>query len=175
LWWQRTDTPLRALGLGASLLGLASSSLTLLGAGLLGPNRGGSETNDPLAWRSRRRLSSSDTPAPRGAEELLAAPLPLSKGRGRGGSAGNSNGGAGSHAGRLGASGRRVGDLDPAVGVSATGLANRHAALIEGRQHGQDHRPQPWIIAEHRDTLGKCWGPSASEGPQKHDLTMFSK
>jgi hypothetical protein len=19
----------------------------------------------------------------------------------------------------------------------------------------------------------KCWGPSASEGPQKHDLTMF--
>jgi hypothetical protein len=21
----------------------------------------------------------------------------------------------------------------------------------------------------------KCWGPSASEGPQKHDLTMFSK
>jgi hypothetical protein len=22
---------------------------------------------------------------------------------------------------------------------------------------------------------GICWGPSASEGPQKHDLTMFSK
>jgi hypothetical protein len=22
---------------------------------------------------------------------------------------------------------------------------------------------------------GACWGPSASEGPQKHDLTMFSK
>jgi hypothetical protein len=21
----------------------------------------------------------------------------------------------------------------------------------------------------------RCWGPSASEGPQKHDLTMFSK
>jgi hypothetical protein len=21
----------------------------------------------------------------------------------------------------------------------------------------------------------ECWGPSASEGPQKHDLTMFSK
>jgi hypothetical protein len=20
-----------------------------------------------------------------------------------------------------------------------------------------------------------CWGPSSSEGPQKHDLTMFSK
>jgi hypothetical protein len=23
--------------------------------------------------------------------------------------------------------------------------------------------------------VGECWGPSASEGPQKHDLTMFSK
>jgi hypothetical protein len=23
--------------------------------------------------------------------------------------------------------------------------------------------------------LGMCWGPSASEGPQKRDLTMFSK
>jgi hypothetical protein len=22
---------------------------------------------------------------------------------------------------------------------------------------------------------GECWGPSASEGPQKRDLTMFSK
>jgi hypothetical protein len=22
-------------------------------------------------------------------------------------------------------------------------------------------------------TDGTCWGPSASEGPQKHDLTMF--
>jgi hypothetical protein len=42
--------------------------------------------------------------------------------------------GAGSHAGRLGASSRRVGNPDPAVGVPAAGLANRHAALIEGRQ-----------------------------------------
>jgi hypothetical protein len=23
--------------------------------------------------------------------------------------------------------------------------------------------------------LGSCWGPSSSEGPQQHDLTMFSK
>jgi hypothetical protein len=23
--------------------------------------------------------------------------------------------------------------------------------------------------------LASCWGPSASEGPQKHNLTMFSK
>jgi hypothetical protein len=79
LWWRRTGAPLRTLGLGAGLLRPASSSLTLLGAGLLGPN-GGSETNNPSAWRSRRLLSSSDIPAPPGAEELLAAPLPLSKG-----------------------------------------------------------------------------------------------
>jgi hypothetical protein len=24
-------------------------------------------------------------------------------------------------------------------------------------------------------SIHNCWGPSASEGPQKHDLTMFSK
>jgi hypothetical protein len=30
-WWRRTDAPLRALGLGAGLLGPASGPLTLLG------------------------------------------------------------------------------------------------------------------------------------------------
>jgi hypothetical protein len=44
------------------------------------------------------------------------------------------------------------------VGVPAAGLANRHAALVEGRQRGQDRRPQPWIVAERRDTLGKDQG-----------------
>jgi hypothetical protein len=81
LWWRRADVPLRALGLRASLFGPASGPLMLLGADLLGPT-GVSKTNDPSAQRSRRRLSSSDTPAPPRAEELLAAPLPLSKGRG---------------------------------------------------------------------------------------------
>jgi hypothetical protein len=38
----------------------------------------GSETNDPSARRSQHRLSSSDTPVPPRAEELLAGPLPLS-------------------------------------------------------------------------------------------------
>jgi hypothetical protein len=28
---------------------------------------------------------------------------------------------------------------------------------------------------EHLISIAQCWGPSASEGPQKHDLTMFSK
>jgi hypothetical protein len=44
------------------------------------------------------------------------------------------------------------------VGVPAASLMNRHAALIEGRQPGQDRRPQPWIIAERRDALGKDQG-----------------
>jgi hypothetical protein len=43
--------------------------------------RGGSETSDPSGRRSRRRLPSSGPPVPPRAEELLAAPLPLYKGR----------------------------------------------------------------------------------------------
>jgi hypothetical protein len=58
----------------------------------------------------------------------------------------------------MGASSQRIGDLNPAVGVPAAGLENRHAALVEGRQHGQDRRPQPWIVAERRDALGKDQG-----------------
>jgi hypothetical protein len=57
--------------------------------------------------------------------------------------AGDRGGGAGSHTGRLGASSRRIGDPDPAVRVPAAGLVNRHAALIEGWECGQDRRPQP--------------------------------
>jgi hypothetical protein len=112
----------------------------------------GSETNKLSAWHSRRRLSSFDTPAPLGAVELLAAPLPLSKGRGGGG--GGGGGGARGHACRLGTSGWCVGDPDPAVGVPATGLTNRHAALVESRQRGQNRRPQPCVVVERRDALG---------------------
>jgi hypothetical protein len=140
LWWRRTDAPLRALGLGAGFLGPTSSPLTLLGAGLLDPNGGGSETNDSSARRSRRHLSSSDTPVPPGAG-------------GRDGGAGSSGRGAESHADSLGAFGRRVGDSDPMVGVPTASLANRHAALVEGRQRGQNHRPQPCVVAERRDAL----------------------
>jgi hypothetical protein len=83
LWWRRTGAPLRALGLGARLLGPASGPLTLLGAGFLGPNEGGgSETNDPSVRCSRRLLSSSNISMLPGAEEQLAVPLPLSKGWG---------------------------------------------------------------------------------------------
>jgi hypothetical protein len=52
-------------------------------------------------------------------------------------------------------SSQRIGDPDPAVGVPDAGLANRHAALVEGRQRGQNRRPQPWVVAERRDALGE--------------------
>jgi hypothetical protein len=143
-WWQRTDAPLRALGLGAGLLGPANSPLTLLG---------GSETNNPSMRRSRCRLSSSDPPGATWAEALLAAPLPLFKGLGAA-----TRPAQGGRTGRLGASSRRIGDPDPTVGVPAAGLTNRHAALVEGRQRGQDCHPQPWVVAERRDALGEDQG-----------------
>jgi hypothetical protein len=75
-WWRRhrrADAPLRVVGLGVGLLGPTCSPLALLG---------GSETSDPSARRSLRRLSSSNPLELPGAEALLAAPLPLSKGLG---------------------------------------------------------------------------------------------
>jgi hypothetical protein len=62
--------------------------------------------------------------------------------------------GAASHTGGLGTSNWCIGDLDPVVGVPASSLANRHAAVVKGRQRGQDRRPQARVIAEHRDVLG---------------------
>jgi hypothetical protein len=55
----------------------------------------------------------------------------------------------------MGTSSRYTRDLDPVVGVPAANLANRHAALVEGWQRGQDRRPQPWVITEWRDALGR--------------------
>jgi hypothetical protein len=43
-------------------------------------------------------------------------------------------------------------------GVLAASLVNRHATLVEGRQRGQDRRPQLWVIAERRDVLGEDQG-----------------
>jgi hypothetical protein len=140
-WWRRTDAPLRALGLGAGLLGPTNSPLTLLG---------GSETNDPSARRSRHRLSSSDPPMPPGAEDMLAGPLPLSMELGA--TVGPALGAP------LETPSRYTRDLDPAEGVPTASLTNRHAALIEGRQRGQHRRSQPWIITERRDVLGEYQG-----------------
>ena len=85
-------------------------------------------TKDLSAQRSRCHLSPSNLPEPPGAEELLVALLPLSEAlRATGG------GSSGARIGGLGTSGRYTGDLNPAVGLPAAGLANRHPALIEGR------------------------------------------
>jgi hypothetical protein len=55
-------------------------------------------------------------------------------------------------------SGRCVGDLNPAMGVPATGLVNRYAALVKCRQRIQDRCPQPRIIAKRRNALRKDQG-----------------
>jgi hypothetical protein len=65
------------------------------------------------------------------AEGLLAAP------------GGHGGIGARSHTGGLGTSSWCVEDPDLAEGVPAAGLANLHVAIVEGRQCGQDLRPQP--------------------------------
>jgi hypothetical protein len=76
-WWRRqdqgTDAPLRVVGLGAGLLGPICSLLALLGR--LQNERPVSATQpaSPLLLRP---------PELPGAEALLAAPLPLSKGLG---------------------------------------------------------------------------------------------
>ena len=41
--------------------------------------------------------------------------------------------------------------------------------------HGRDMSRRNVIHHMPRRNVAHCWGPSASEGPQKHDLTMFSK
>jgi hypothetical protein len=65
---------------------------------------------------------------------------------------------SGTHIGRLGTSDRYTGNMDPPVGVPAAGLTDRHTTLIKGRQSGQYHRPQPWIVAERRNPLGRYQG-----------------
>lgn len=44
------------------------------------------------------------------------------------------------------------------MGVPAAGLANRHTAVVEGRQRGQDRRPQARVITERQDVLGEYQG-----------------
>jgi hypothetical protein len=156
-WWRRTDAPLLALGLGVGLLGPTSSPLTLLGglkrvthqcdaAGVVSPpSTPRSYLGQGYRWR---RCLQPLYPCPRGGGH----------GGGHGGGAGSHGGGDGCHTGRLGASSWRIEDPDPTVGVPAAGLTNRHAALVEGRQCGQDRYPQPWVVAERRDALEEDQG-----------------
>jgi hypothetical protein len=71
--------PLRALGLGAGLLGSTSCPLTLLGGS---ESRGGSKTSNPSVRRSRRRLSSSNPRCHLGWRNCLQNPSPYPKGWG---------------------------------------------------------------------------------------------
>jgi hypothetical protein len=48
--------------------------------------------------------------------------------------------------------------MDPPGGVPTAGLADRHTTLIKGRQSGQHRQPQPWIVAERRNALGRYQG-----------------
>jgi hypothetical protein len=109
--------------------------------------------SDPSARHGLRRLSSSDPLGATWGGGIARSPFAFVQGaRGHGGV------GAGSRTSGLGTSSRCIRDLDPTEGVPATGLANRHAALVEGRQRGQDHHPQAWIVAERRDVLGEYQG-----------------
>jgi hypothetical protein len=123
-WWRRdrrTDVPLRGVGLGAGLLGPTCSPLALLG---------GSETSDPSGDAA---CVASPPPTPRsylGRGHRLQPLCPCPRGWGHG------RIGAASHTGGLGTSSWCIGDSDPAVGVTAASLANRHAAIVEGRQCG---------------------------------------
>jgi hypothetical protein len=99
-WWWRTDAPLCALGLGASLLGPTSSPLTLLGGSKQMTRRHGAADIASLAPTPWCHL---------GQRNYLQPFCPCPRGGGRGG-------GAGSHAGRLGASSRRIRDPNSVVG-----------------------------------------------------------
>jgi hypothetical protein len=77
-------------------------------------------------------------------------PCPRDWGRGRTGTRGCTGG--------LGTPSWCTRDLDPTEGVPTAGLTNRHAAVVEGRQRGQDRRSQPWIITERRGVLGEYQG-----------------
>jgi hypothetical protein len=123
--WRRTDAPLHALGLGAGLLGPASSPLTLLGV------------------RNKRSIGATQPVLP-----LFLRPPGATWGGGAAcrslapvhGAGGHGETGTRSPTGGLGTPSRYTRDLDPAEGVPTAGLMNRHAALIEGQQRGQHCR-----------------------------------
>jgi hypothetical protein len=146
-WWRRdrrTYAPLRVVGLRVGLLGPTCSPLALL-----------------WGLRSERLISATQPVSP-----LLLRPPGATWGRGTAcspfalvqGAGGHGRVGAASYTGGLGTSNWCIGDPDPAVGVLASGLANCHAAVVKGRQRGQDRRPQAWVVAERRDVLGECQG-----------------
>jgi hypothetical protein len=123
LWWWRwrwhrgTGAPLRVVGLGAGLLGPASSSLTLLE----GP-RQATRRHDTTSVASPPL-----TPRTNWGRGAACSPFTLVQG------VGGRGGGAGGHTSELGTPTRYTRDLDLAEGVPTASLANCHAALVEGR------------------------------------------
>jgi hypothetical protein len=133
-WWQRTGAPLCALGLGADLLSPASSPLALLGR-----VRINGQIHDERSVRTTQPTSPLFLQPPGATRGRGVACSPFALVQGAGGRGGNS----GTRTDGLGTPDRYTRDMDPAVGVSTAGLANHHAALVEGWQLGQDRRPQP--------------------------------
>jgi hypothetical protein len=110
--------------------------------------------SDSSARRNLRRRSFFDPPP--GATwggGTACSPFALIQGTG-----GHGGIGTGSHIDGLGTPSRCTRNPDPAEGVLPAGLANRHAAVIEGQQRGQDRCPQAWVITERRDVLGEYQG-----------------
>jgi hypothetical protein len=63
---------------------------------------------------------------------------------------------------------------------SRSGILQRCISIAEGQELLQEihsgacgHHAAPRALVGNAFRQGFCWGPSASEGPQKHDLTMF--
>jgi hypothetical protein len=150
-WWWRwdrgTDAPLRVMGLGASLLSPICSLLALLGR--LQNERLVSATQpvSPLLIRPPRATWGGGTAC---SPDTACSPFALVQG-----ARSHDRISAGSHTDGMGTPSRCTRDPDPAEGVPAADLVNRHAAIIEDRQRGQDRRPQDWVITERRDILGE--------------------
>jgi hypothetical protein len=118
-WGRRTDAPLRAMGLRAGLLGPTYSPLALLGGLQNERPVSATQPSSPLLLRPPGATWGGGT---------ACSPFALVQGAG-----GHGGIGAGSHTGGLQTSSPCIGDPDPAEGVPAAGLVNRHAAVVEGR------------------------------------------
>jgi hypothetical protein len=65
----------------------------------------------------------------------------------------------------------------PSYSIQASPPTQDKEMAQEEEDEGQDDEPPQEDIDQGGDEDNEdkedCWGPSASEGPQKHDLTMF--
>jgi hypothetical protein len=138
--------PLRTLGLGVGLLGPASYPLALLGEVRI---KGRIRDERPVSTAQSVPPLSLQPPGTTRSGRTTHSPLTLV--RGAEGQRGNSGAGIGGSR----TPSRYTRDLNPTVGVPAAGLANRHAALVEGRQPIQDRCPQPLVVTEWRNALGR--------------------